>query len=133
MFVRASFQNLFIESEKVYTVYNPSPEEKAALKARFHKITQVGETYLLSESSYRHLVLKVYVHNYWIERKFIINSFLEKNDLNLSHSEVKTVCEALKNEGFVITIDRDIMTNTWSIPEQEQMLLVEKIKSILKK
>lgn len=133
MFIRASFQSLFIESEKVYTIYNPSPEEKASLNARFKRITQIGETYLLSESSYRHLVLKLFIHNHWIERKFVINSFLEKHDLKLSHSEVKTVCEALKNEQFVITVHRDIMTNTWSIPDQEQLLLVDKIKSILKK
>lgn len=131
MFIRASFQSLFYETGKVYTIYNPSPEEKASLNARFKRITQIGETYLLSDAEYQHLVFKVFVHNHWIERKFNIDSILEAHGLELSSSDVKTVCEALKNEQFVIHVHRDILTNTWTIPDQEQMLLAEKIKNIL--
>ena len=133
MFTRASFQAICYQTEKVYSVYNPSPEEKASFMAKFQRTAQIGETYLLSEGGHQQLVLKLFVHNYWVERTFTIDSILEKNGLKLSHSDVKTVCEALKGQQYVMKIHKDILSNTWSIPDQEQMLLVDKIKNILGK
>jgi len=133
MFVRASFQNLFYETDKVHYVYNPSPEEKASFSSRFRKISQIGTTYLISTSSHRSLVLEVFVHNYWTEKRIYIDSILAKHGLKLKCSEAEVVAEALRNEQFVITLNRDIISNTWSIPNQEEILLVEKIKNILKK
>ena len=132
MFVRASFQSLFYQTEKVYSVYNPSPEEKASFMVKFPRVAQIEETYLLSEGGHQLLVLKLFDHNYWVERTFTIDSILENNGLKLSHSDVRTICEALKGQQYVMKLHKDILSNTWSIPDQEQVLLIDKIKNILK-
>ena len=54
MFIRASFQSLYIESGKVYSVYNPSPEEKASLNTiwnSFDKTSISSKTIVVRDGS----------------------------------------------------------------------------------
>lgn len=133
MLKKASFQRLKFETSDVYRVYNPSPEEITSINSHFNKVTPIDSSnYLVSASTWRHISLELFVHDYWIVVKFNLTPFFKEHGLNIPSSEVKRITETLRDEHLVLHVNRDVLSNTWSIHKQDELILLEKIKNILK-
>ena len=131
MLKRASFQRLIFKTEDIYTVYNPSPEEKASFSSRFRKVSRSGTAYSMSSNIYTHIFIELFVHDYWIPIVLDLTKELKNANLSFSNLEIAIISKALQDEQLVIHVRRDISTNMWSISEQDKLFLFEKIKSIL--
>lgn len=128
MLIKASFQKLSCSVNGLYRVYDLSPDEEASFISRFNKFTSLGTTYLTYDSLNRFIFLELFVHNYWIPKKFdICNDITNFFGREFSRDEIEKISDLLEREHLILNVDYDFSRNIWALDEHSKLELFEKI------
>ena len=130
--MKTSFNGLKVSEDGVYTAYDLTPEELESLKRHFgNRMKGSDGNYTICETSYRRVILKLFVH----EARRLIEFDIRRDLLDLfncnqiSADTVKKLEEKLMEKRVRIDVDYSWSNNTWSISNHNAF--IELLKSCI--